>query len=91
MAIFFLILKVFNTQLNKLFNKCFPGWMIGDLDLNEDIEGYWESLDDDDLGWSIKEEERFREIFKKKYGGVEYSMMDDYSYKRMKDEYNKRV
>jgi hypothetical protein len=60
MAIFFAVLKVFNGPLNKLFNKCFPGWKIGDLDINEVIGGYWESLDDDDLNWSIKEEEQFR-------------------------------
>jgi hypothetical protein len=83
MAIFFIFCKVCNNCLNKLFDKCFPGWKIGDLDINEVIDGYWESLDEHDLNWSMKEEEQFRGMFKKKYGGVEYSMMDDYSYQRM--------
>ena len=36
---------------------CFPSLEIGDIELDEDIDNYWASLDDKDRNWAIKEDE----------------------------------
>lgn len=42
--------------------KCFPGLMVGDIELNEDIDNYWAALDDEDRKWSMAEEENARQL-----------------------------
>jgi len=44
--------------------KCCPAILIGDVaeELNEDIDNYWNSLDEDDRNWSIKEEEHAKTL-----------------------------
>ena len=37
--------------------KCFPNLEIGDVELDEDIDNYWASLDDKDRVWATKEDE----------------------------------
>lgn len=78
-AIIYFLMIMFNDRLNKLFNRCFPNWVIGDCDPNEEIGTYWASLDENDLMWSLKEEEQFRSLFMKEYN-VEFKMLLDDSY-----------
>ena len=35
---------------------CFPKWKIGDLEIDEDIENYWVSLDSKDRNWAVEED-----------------------------------
>lgn len=48
------------SWIEKLIGKCFPSLMIGDIEINESIDNYWASLDDEDRKWSIREEENAR-------------------------------
>jgi len=41
----------------KCLTFCFPSLEIGDVELDEDIDNYWASLDDKDRNWAIKEDE----------------------------------
>lgn len=41
----------------KCLTACFPSLEIGDIELDEDIDNYWASLDDKDRNWAIKEDE----------------------------------
>ena len=45
---------------------CFPSLKIGDVEINEDIDNYWASLDEEDRKWSTKEEENARVALKTK-------------------------
>jgi len=49
-----------------LFFKCCQNIRIGDLELNEDIDNYWASLDEDDRKWSIAEEANSRTLLTSK-------------------------
>lgn len=49
-----------------LLYKCFPWLEIGDVDLDEEIGEYWESLDAEDRQWSLKEEENNRDALNMK-------------------------
>lgn len=40
--------------------KFFPWMIVGDLELDEDLDTYWNALDDHDRKWSIAEENYFR-------------------------------
>lgn len=42
--------------------KCIPSISIGDIELNEAIDNYWASLDDQDRKWSLREEENARSL-----------------------------
>ena len=50
----------------KCIGRCFPSIKIGDIELNEDIDNYWASLDDEDRKWSQKEEENARNLLTSK-------------------------
>jgi len=41
----------------KCLTFCFPSLEIGDIQLDEDIDNYWASLDDKDRNWAMKEDE----------------------------------
>lgn len=41
----------------KCLTFCFPNLEIGDIELDEDIDNYWASLDEKDRNWAIKEDE----------------------------------
>lgn len=56
-----LLLKIFiGDVIVNMAEKCFPFLKVGNLELDEDLDTYWNSLDDHDRKWSIKEEEYFR-------------------------------
>jgi len=63
LAFIFLALIYFcGSFMEKCIGHCFPSLMIGDIELNEDIDNYWASLDDGDRKWSLKEEENSRSL-----------------------------
>lgn len=55
-----LILKFGGGYIGKKFEEKFPSLAIGDIDVDEDIDSYWASLDDEDRKWSNREEENAR-------------------------------
>ncbi len=64
LLIFYLLVIVFfcGSCLQSLIGKCFPGLIVGDIELNEDIDNYWAALDDGDRQWSRAEEENARQL-----------------------------
>lgn len=59
LALFFFLLlnQIFGSAIMKCLTFCFPSLEIGDIELDEDIDNYWASLDDKDRNWAIKEDE----------------------------------
>ena len=55
----------FGTFFRNTFYKYLTGWFpslkIGDLEIDEDLPNYFNTIDDNDRNWSIKEEEYSRE------------------------------
>lgn len=60
------IIFFFGKCLEKMLAKCMPNITIGDIELNESIDNYWASLDDEDRKWSVKEEENARNLLTSK-------------------------
>jgi|Transcript_33532 hypothetical protein len=56
-----LIIIFFGKWIAKKIEQCFPKFAIGDIEINEDIDSYWASLDDEDRKWSQREEENARD------------------------------
>lgn len=44
----------------------FPDARVGDIELDEDLPNFFETLDDHDRQWTIKEEENCRSVIKMK-------------------------
>jgi hypothetical protein len=51
---------VFRNPLHALLTKYFKSLKVGEMELDEDLPNYFETLDDHDRQWSIKEEENCR-------------------------------
>lgn len=92
MFILFLIQFFFGGWIGQWLVQCFPSLKIGNIELNEEIDTYWNSLDDHDRKWSIAEEEHFRKFNKMDFtafgiekGSVDFSMMTDGSLTDLKD------
>jgi hypothetical protein len=81
-------MTIFNKQLNQLMNYCFECTKT-ELEINEDIGKYWETLCNKDLFWNYKEEEQFRNTFREKFNTTA-QMLDDYSFEQLKNEYEER-
>lgn len=65
----FIILNMvwyFGEKLAKQLYECFPNLKIGDVEINEEIDNYWTTLDENDRKWSIEEEKNAREALKTK-------------------------
>ena len=62
-----------------MLDKCCKGWIIGRVadDLNEDIDNYWASLDEEDRKWSTKEEEHAKTL-------LTSQLLTDEQYQRLK-------
>ena len=58
--ILLVVLKVAGGWIGKKIEACFPSFAIGDIELDEDIDSYWSSLDDEDRKWSQREETNSR-------------------------------
>jgi len=67
----------FGNFLMDLVSKIMPGCVIGDIEIDQDIDNYWNSLDDVDREWSIKEEKNCR----KNLAGMK--IMTDDSWKKL--------
>lgn len=61
-----LIIYFIGKHVEKCLGRCCPSIMIGDIELNESIDNYWASLDDEDRKWSQKEEENARNLLTSK-------------------------
>jgi len=64
LAFWFLIaIYFFGYAFEACFSKCCPSLIIGDVaeELNEDIDFYFDTLDEDDRKWSIGEEQYSRD------------------------------
>ena len=59
-AIIFIIQYFFGNMMYEQLTRCFPSLKIGDITLNEDIDTYWNVLDDGDRKWSQSECTNFR-------------------------------
>jgi hypothetical protein len=57
---FAFIMIVFRNPLHALLTKYFKSLKVGEMELDEDLPNYFETLDDHDRQWSIKEEENCR-------------------------------
>ena len=60
-CLFLTFIHFFGGYINACLQKCFPVLAIGDIELDEEIDNYWKSLDANDRKWSLKEEENNRE------------------------------
>ena len=54
---FFLLNQVFGSAVMRCLTSVFPSLEIGDIELDEDIDNYWSSLDEKDRNWAIKEDQ----------------------------------
>ena len=88
MAFLALLISSFHKLLNKLFDRLFPFWEIGDCDPNEEIGDYWKCLDGHDLGWSYWEEKQFRTLFD--VYDKKFQMLDEHSWEQLSKEYERR-
>lgn len=62
--VFLNVLWYLGDWIQGLLYECFPALRIGDIDINEDIDNYWASLDEEDRKWSTREEENARDALK---------------------------
>ena len=63
---FFVLTITFRDFLYRYACKFFPGIKVGELEIDEDLDNYFNTLDDHDRNWSIKEEENSRSVLKLK-------------------------
>ena len=52
-----LLNQIFGSKLIACLTSIFPNLEIGNIDLNEDIDNYWDSLDEKDRNWAVEENE----------------------------------
>jgi hypothetical protein len=82
MMIGFILLNLvwyLGTWFQNMLYECFPVLRIGDIDINEDIDNYWASLDEEDRKWSTREEENARSELK-------MSILTEHQFDRLKTE-----
>lgn len=60
-SLFFIIVLVCGTWMEDLFNKVFSAFNFeNEEEIEEILDSYWDSLDDNDRDWSTQEEHYFR-------------------------------
>lgn len=52
---------IFGSKMFRFFVMLYPGLEIGDVQLDEDIDNYWASLDEKDREWSTLEDKYSRD------------------------------
>lgn len=62
--------------ISKKIEKVFPDFAIGDIEVDEDIDNYWASLDEEDRKWAMREEANSR--------GLGMPMLADEQFKSLK-------
>lgn len=60
MFIFFMVVYFFEPIVGYVYTKLFPKYVIGEIQVDEDLETYWASLNHDQKNWSICEEKNSR-------------------------------
>jgi hypothetical protein len=58
----FLILTIFRNFVYNGVTKVLPFLQIAQFEVDEGLPNYFETIDDEDRNWSIKEEENAREV-----------------------------
>lgn len=59
--LFLTFIHFFGGYINSCLQKCCPSIIIGDVEVDEEIDNYWKSLDKQDRKWSLREEENTRD------------------------------
>ncbi len=78
MCFFFVTVYFFEPLIASLYVKLFPKYVLGDIEVDEEIDNYWASLDHDQRNWSICEENNSRKIL----NGMK--MLTDEQFERLK-------
>ena len=58
--VFLIIVNFFSVTITACIKSWCPAFIDNDINIDEDICNYWESLDENDRKWSLKEEENSR-------------------------------
>lgn len=58
----FSILIIFRNTIYKWIVRVVPRFRVGELEIDEDLDNYFNTLDEHDRTWSIKEEENCRNV-----------------------------
>jgi len=74
---FFLITTTFRDKILSIVCDIFPNFEIANFDVDEDLEPFFETLDQKARDWYIKEEENSRSVLK-------FSVMDDENFEKIK-------
>jgi hypothetical protein len=58
----FLVAILFRNQIYKYLARWFPNYVkVADFEVDEDLDNYFNTLDDNDRNWSITEEKNARD------------------------------
>lgn len=74
---FFLIVISFREKVFEIICDYFPNFEVANFDVDEDLDPFFETLDDDARNWYIKEEENTRTVLK-------FSVMDNENFEKIK-------
>jgi hypothetical protein len=58
----FAIVTIFRNRIYNWTTRMFPHLLVGNIEIDEDLDNYFHTLDDHDRNWSIKEEENCRNV-----------------------------
>ena len=76
---FLLVFTLLRGQIWMVLGKMFPKFIkIGEFEIDEDLDNYFNTLDEHDRNWSIKEEENARTVLKMK-------ILTDYTMDRLRN------
>ena len=71
-----MVLFLFGYPIMKAIEKCFPSFAIGNIEVKEDLDTYWASLDDEDRKWAKAEELNSRIIGMPMLSDAQFSMLN---------------
>ncbi len=81
LLVMFWIFLFFTITRNFIYPrlcKWFPNVVkVGELEIDEDLDNYFNTLDDNDRGFLVKEEDNARDVLK-------FKVLDDYTLNRLK-------
>ena len=55
LCLIFVLNQIFGGTIKRCLEAAFPSLIIGDVELDEDIDNYWNSLDQKDRSWAAEE------------------------------------
>jgi hypothetical protein len=92
MSIFMIIQAFFGGMIMKCLIQCFPSLEVGNEELDEDIDTYWNVLDDGDRKWSQSECTNFRgyanmnlEKFGMKQKSKDFKLLEEEEFQALMD------